>query len=112
MPPSASRLTTEGQSVLPNGPGMHFGSPVFASTYATRLFVVPRSIPTVRPISELRQFLLNVHNKIPNIRPAVQQFVQPGHNALTLRFIPVCVNGGVPLFRDTLQFAVNGLKLP
>jgi hypothetical protein len=29
---------------------MHFGSPVFASTYATRLLVVPRSIPTVLPM--------------------------------------------------------------
>src|SRR5262245_1696929 len=29
---------------------MHFGLPVCASIYATRLFVVPRSIPTMRPI--------------------------------------------------------------
>src|SRR5467141_2841610 len=55
MLPSASRLTTEGQSVLPEGPGIHFGSPVFASMYATRLLVVPRSIPTVRPIAVIRQ---------------------------------------------------------
>src|SRR6202030_87997 len=50
MLPSGSRLTTEGQSVEPFGPGIHFGSPVCGSTYATRLFVVPRSIPTVRAI--------------------------------------------------------------
>jgi hypothetical protein len=39
--------------VLPDGPGMHFGSPVFASMYATRLLVVPRSIPTVRAMKVL-----------------------------------------------------------
>src|ERR1700741_4053752 len=50
MLPAGSRLTTEGQSVEPFGPGIHVGSPVFGSTYATRLLVVPRSIPTVRGI--------------------------------------------------------------
>src|SRR5690242_21340382 len=111
MPPSASRLTTEGQSVLPNGPGMHFGSPVFASTYATRLFVVPRSIPTVRPISELRQFLLHVHDKIANIRAAIQQLIQPGHDAFALSFICVCVHGSVPFLGDTLQLAIHLFEL-
>src|SRR6266404_2187401 len=52
MLPSGSRLTTEGQSVEPFGPGIHFGVLVCESMYATRLFVVPRSIPTVRAICQ------------------------------------------------------------
>src|SRR5689334_20958114 len=48
--PSGSRLTTEGQRVDPDGPGIHFGAPVCGSMCATRLFVVPRSIPTVLAI--------------------------------------------------------------
>src|SRR4030081_581244 len=51
MLPSGSRLTTEGHSVELYGPGIHLGWPVCASTYATRLLVVPRSIPTMRPIN-------------------------------------------------------------
>jgi hypothetical protein len=37
--------------VLPLGPTMHFGALVAGSTYATRLFVVPRSIPTILPMT-------------------------------------------------------------
>src|SRR5260370_628967 len=51
MFPSGSRLTTEGQSVEPCGPTIHFGCLVCGSRYATRLLVVPRSIPTIFPIS-------------------------------------------------------------
>src|SRR5260370_22218761 len=50
--PSGSRLTTDGQRVDPLGPGIHFGAPVCGSMYATRLFVVPRSIPTVLAIAK------------------------------------------------------------
>src|ERR1700687_3039480 len=49
--PSGTRLTIEGQSVEPCGPTMHFGCFVGGSRYATRLLVVPRSIPTIFPIS-------------------------------------------------------------
>src|SRR5712671_1521703 len=83
--PSGSRLTTEGQSVEPLGPGIHFGAPVCGSIYATRLFVVPRSIPTVRAICkdlaganekpqakpELLEFLLDVGHQIPYVGAAI-----------------------------------------
>src|SRR5580693_4138077 len=48
--PSRSTLTTEGHNAEPLGPGIHFGAPVCASMYAIRLNVVPKSIPTTRPI--------------------------------------------------------------
>src|SRR5208337_2951317 len=89
MLPSTSMLTMDGHSVLPEGPGIHLGSPVCASTYATRLFVVPRSMPTVFPMrscklpvirfqselgptTTLQQFLLNVDHQVANVRAAVQ----------------------------------------
>src|SRR6266403_119812 len=120
--PSGSRLTTEGQSVLPYGPGIHFGRPVCGSVYATRLLVVPRSIPTMRPISvfntqssvisqkakarinrlELQQFLLNVGHQIPNVRAAIQQLVQLRHDLFSRG--GVTLQGGVP-------FACCDLKL-
>src|SRR5277367_5234895 len=80
MLPSASRLTTEGHNVEPYGPGIHFGSFVWASMYATRLLVVPRSIPTIllmvktaglrgkRPA--LQELLLNVFYQVPDVRAA------------------------------------------
>src|SRR5579864_3987243 len=97
--PSASRLTTEGQRVDPDGPGIHFGAPVCGSMYATRLFVVPRSIPTVRGISSaisfrfgfgqskdwpLHEFLFHVSHQISYVRAAIQQLVQPHQNCLEI----------------------------
>src|SRR4029077_16206164 len=100
MRPSASTLTTEGHSVLPCGPGIHFGAPVCGSVYATRLFVVPRSIPTILPMfavarvlrkkasglkawataaqlqrTESQQFLLDFVHQVADVRPAIQQLV-------------------------------------
>src|SRR5580700_5067577 len=60
--PSSSTLTTEGQSVEPYGPGIHFGAPVCGSRYAIRLKVVPRSMPTTRPIFPLSK---NSWRKLP-----------------------------------------------
>src|SRR5207253_9772215 len=75
MPPSASMLTTDGHSGDPNGPGIHFGCPLCASVYATRLFVVPRSIPTIRPIprSNLRQLFGDVCDQIPDVGPRSEE---------------------------------------
>src|SRR5262252_3158354 len=101
MLPSESRLTTDGQSVLPYGPGIHFGWPVAASTYATRLFVVPRSIPTVRPMLCLClcQFFRHADDQIPNIRTPIQMFIQSGHDFLASRLIRPTVQSMVPIFR-------------
>src|SRR5262245_43286128 len=40
---------TEGTSLLPSGPGITRGKP--SSTIATRLFVVPKSIPTILDVN-------------------------------------------------------------
>src|SRR5262245_59330853 len=45
--PSGVNDTIEGSSTRPCSSGMTRGSPVCSSTYATRLFVVPRSIPMI-----------------------------------------------------------------
>src|ERR1700683_4846132 len=63
--PSSSTLTTDGQSGEPYGPGIHFGAPVCGSRYAIKLKVVPRSMPTTRPIGPLsKTFLLKVSTAI------------------------------------------------
>src|SRR6266853_4322963 len=113
MVPSASRLTTEGQSVLPYGPGMHFGWPVCGSRYATRLFVVPRSIPTILPMMKtwkglsppLQKLLLNVGNQIPDIRAAIQQIVQLRHDFLSRGSF--ALQGGVPFARGSLKMGID-----
>src|SRR5438445_394576 len=51
---SVKRLMMDGQSVEPCGPSIHFGVFVCGSRYAARLLVVPRSIPTMRPMSVSR----------------------------------------------------------
>src|SRR6266853_4519843 len=113
MVPSASRLTTEGQSVLPYGPGIHFGWPVCGSRYATRLLVVPRSIPTILPMIEtrraealpLQKLLLNVGDQIPYVRTAIQQIIQLGHDLFSRG--GVAWQSIVPLAGRRLQLRVN-----
>src|SRR6266851_1283846 len=127
MLPSGSRLTTEGQSVLPYGPGIHFGCPVCGSSHATRLLVVPRSIPMMRPISvfssqssvlsfqqekqrskskfALQQFLLDVSDQISDVGAAIQQIVQLRHDLLSRG--DVALRSGVPFTRGRLQLDVN-----
>src|SRR5438046_9375073 len=46
--PSGANATTEGNSFRPSPSGMTRGSPVASSTKATRLLVVPRSMPMMR----------------------------------------------------------------
>src|SRR5260370_30395867 len=113
IPPSGSMLTTEGQSVLPDGPGIHLGCPVCASTYATRLLVVPRSIPTILPmkvfsnqfsvlsnprpkVCKLQQLLLDVYYQIPDIRTAIQQVVKLAHYSLLSVFLGAGIQRLIP----------------
>src|SRR5690349_5121759 len=53
--PSGVNATTDGRSGRPSASGMTRGSPVVSSTYATRLFVVPRSIPMMDGIRLLAE---------------------------------------------------------
>src|SRR3990167_791866 len=51
--PSGVNATIDGRSVCPSRSGTTRGSPVFSSTNATRLLVVPRSMPTMRDMAFL-----------------------------------------------------------
>src|SRR6266446_4686849 len=49
MTPSGVNATMDGRSTRPSASGITFGTP--PSTYATRLLVVPRSMPTMRDMA-------------------------------------------------------------
>src|SRR6266851_325275 len=132
--PSGSRLTTEGHKVEPCVPTIHFGCFVCGSRYATRLLVVPRSIPTIFPINAkpLRhlsllvvhvpplladgrqisgsalcfQFLPHVRNEITDVAASIQQFVYAGKNLFARRLIRVCIHRVVPISCGRLQLGV------
>src|ERR1035441_8899134 len=74
-----SSATTDGTKLDPSTPGITTGfSPCM---YATREFVVPRSIPTTRPSAILlssSQGLGNIANQIAEVAPPVQQRHHPG----------------------------------
>src|SRR5215472_320943 len=105
--PSGSRLTIDGQSVLPYGPGIHFGWPVCPSMYAARLLVVPRSIPTILPINALQQFLLHVGYEISDVRAAIQQVVQLGLRGIAARAATRFLKDLVPIDSGGLQLAID-----
>src|SRR5271167_1171300 len=121
MLPSESRLTTDGHNVLPYGPGIHFGWLVCGSRYATRLLVVPRSMPTILPMvkpgeaspsptapySRSRQFLLHVYNEVPDVRAAIQQFVQPRHDFLERGVVRIRVDRSVPFACCCLELGID-----
>src|SRR5215472_17674103 len=111
MPPSASMLTTDGHSVDPYGPGIHFGWPFCASVYATRLFVVPRSIPTIRPMprSNLRQLCGDVRDQIPDVGAAIQQLIETRHDLLPRRSVPF--ERGIPFLGGDPQFTIHLTQL-
>src|SRR5215470_5545285 len=104
MLPSGSRLTTEGQSVPPYGPVMQAGFFVCGSKYATRLLVVPKSIPTMRAIClSLGQFFRDVCNEIAQVRAAIQQLVHAGHELFLGFGGSIGFERRVPCPRDGLQ---------
>src|SRR6266508_2808371 len=49
MTPSPVNATIDGRSTRPSASGITFGTP--PSTYATKLLVVPRSMPTMRDMA-------------------------------------------------------------
>src|SRR5579862_546271 len=113
MPPSGSRLTTEGQRVEPKGPVMHTGFFVCGSKYATRLLVVPRSIPTMRPIFSLSlgQLLRDICDKVAQVGAAVQKLIHAGHEFLARLARCVGINRDVPFARDRLQLDIHYAEL-
>src|SRR5687767_2586172 len=76
--PSGVKATIEGSSVRPSTSGMMRGSPVPSSTYATRLFVVPRSMPMMRDtLVPLPQRLRQVVDHGPQIRARGERGLHP-----------------------------------
>src|SRR3989454_6930314 len=55
--PAGVKATTEGSSIRPSASGITRGRPVSSSTYATRLLVVPRSMPMMRDMLSRAFFL-------------------------------------------------------
>src|SRR5579863_5867545 len=77
LPPSGigSSATTDGTRLDPSTPGMTTG--LSPSMYATREFVVPRSIPTTRPSAMLivsgSHGLVDFANQIAQVATPVEQ---------------------------------------
>jgi len=54
---------------------------------------------------------LNVIHKIPDVRAAIQQFVQADHDSFAVVVSSVCFEGGVPLLRGDLKLFIYFAKL-
>src|SRR3990167_2952379 len=81
--PSGVNATMDGRSPWPSASGITRGSPVFSSTYATRLLVVPRSMPTIRDMSvlTLSERGPQVVDHRAEIRPGRQRVLECGDEA-------------------------------
>src|SRR5262245_61105698 len=75
--PSRVNETIDGRSTCPSRSGMTLGRPVLSSTYATRLLVVPRSMPTMRDIPLLRASQCVVDDRT-QIRADRERFLEGG----------------------------------
>src|SRR5207249_680983 len=95
--PSRANDTTDGRSTRPSASGITRGSPVVSSTYPTRLFVVPRSMPTIRDIAflALAEGIVQVVDDRAEIGSDRERFLYRRERALPLRG-----SGGVPLLAE------------
>src|SRR5688572_26724946 len=83
--PSGVNATMDGSSVRPSPSGMIRGKPVVSSTYATRLFVVPRSMPMMRDtLVLLSQRLRQVVDDRPQIGARRERGLDPREHGGTL----------------------------
>src|SRR5678815_2616725 len=82
----------DGSSAWPSASGMTFGTP--PSTYATRLLVVPRSMPTMRDmrLRVLSEGLAEVVDHRSEIRPSGQPVLEPCDEGRLLGF-----GGAIPV---------------
>src|SRR5438552_2341726 len=95
--PSRANDTTDGRSTRPSASGITRGSPVVSSTYPTRLFVVPRSMPTIRDIAflALAEGIVQVVDDRAEVGSDRERFLYRRERALPLRG-----SGGVPLLAE------------
>src|SRR6266436_9235917 len=97
----------EGSSLRPSASGMTRGTPA-PSTYATRLLVVPRSMPTMRDMTSL--VLSDRLGEIVDHRAKVGPGGQPLLESLEQRFpVPPRVQGSIPFAADGDQRILFGL---
>src|SRR3989338_1451435 len=91
--PSGVNATIDGRSVRPSASGITRGRPAVPSTNATRLLVVPRSIPTMRDMAflALSQRLGEVVDHRPQIRARRERLLARREHARPLAGV-----GGVP----------------
>src|SRR5271154_2200447 len=111
--PLRSTLTTDGHRADPYGPGIVFGTPVCASMYAIRLYVVPRSIPTTLltlPSRRCDFFLYSVH-QIANVASSVQRIAHAHQQSRPLRLISAGIERRVPLRAEPRQFRIHFRQL-
>src|SRR5687767_595680 len=92
--PAGVNPTIDGSKACPSASGMTLGIP--PSTYATRLLVVPRSMPTMRDmcILVLSERLAQVIDDGPEIRPRGERLLEPREQR---RAVCALVHSGVPL---------------
>src|SRR6266850_316549 len=89
--PSGVKATTDGRSGRPSASGMTRGNPVASSTYATRLLVVPRSMPMMRDTLVLPLRLGQVVDHGAEVRPRGERLLERGEHRGALRR-----HGGIP----------------
>src|SRR5262245_28159903 len=92
--PAGVNATMDGSSAFPSASGRTRGMP--PSTYATRLLVVPRSMPTMRGtrLPLLSERLAQVVDHRRQIRARGERFLEPPEQP---RAIATFLDGGVPL---------------
>src|SRR6266850_4541202 len=90
--PSGVNATTDGRSGRPSASGITRGNLVASSTYATRLLVVPRSMPMMRDTLVLSlgglvlaQRLGQVLDHGAEVRPRGQRLLERGEHRGALR---------------------------
>src|SRR5206468_3924701 len=87
MTPSPVNATIDGRSTRPSASGITFGTP--PSTYATKLLVVPRSMPTMRDMAlfALSERVLDLQHLLEEIRG------RPGLDLGPLLRLPALLEG-------------------
>src|SRR5262245_34626900 len=79
--PSGVKATTDGRSFRPSASGIKGGNAVASSTYATRLFVVPRARPMMRGnLISLTQRLTEVVDHGAQVRAGGQRLLEIGQD--------------------------------
>src|SRR5437773_11470303 len=83
--PSAVNDTIDGSRTRPSSSGITRGSPVVSSTYATRLFVVPRSMPMMRDMRLSGECLGEIVDDGAEVRARGERLLECGQELRLVR---------------------------